>query len=93
MLFVAGGSDGAAGLTDIDAPPLASPLDQVLYPVDVVEPQRYGGDQPLQGDLNGQPEILLEKSAGQGPHCLWVLEIQTGERKTASSLHELNRQG
>lgn len=63
--------------TDVDSSPWV-PLapNQVLHPVDVVKTERDGGDEPFQGDLDGQPEVLFEQGAGEGSDSLRVLEVQ-----------------
>lgn len=63
--------------TDVDASPWV-PLapDQVLHPVDVVKAKRDGGDEPFQGDLDGQAEVLFQQGAGEGSDSLRVLEVQ-----------------
>lgn len=65
--------------TDVDSSPWV-PLapNQVLHPVDVVKTERDGGDEPFQGDIDGQPEVLFEQGAGEGSDSLRVLEVQPG---------------
>lgn len=72
--------------TYVDPPPQhglvgALVADKVLHPVDVVQPEGHGGDQPLQRDVDGQPEVLLQQGAGQRPHRLRVLEVQAASNK------------
>lgn len=51
---------GNHGGTDVNAPAwLLLSIDEVLHPVDVVEPQGDGGDETLQRDLDGQAKVLL----------------------------------
>lgn len=71
--------EGSRSSTDVDAPTwLLLPINEVLHPVDVVEPQGDGGDEALQRDLDGQAEVLLQQGAGQSSHCLWFFKIHTG---------------
>lgn len=68
--------------TDIDASAwFLLSINEVLHPVDVVEAQRDGGYEALQGDLNGQTKILFQQSAGQSSHCLWLLKIHPAKGK------------
>lgn len=49
---------------------------EILHPVDVVQPQGDGGNEPFQGDVNGEPKILLQEGTRQSSHRLGVLEVQ-----------------
>lgn len=46
--------------TDVNAPArLLLSINEVLHPVDIVEPQGDSGDEALQRDLDGQAKVLL----------------------------------
>lgn len=55
--------------------------DEILHPVDVVQPQGNGGNKPFHGDVDRKPEILFQKRTRQSSHCLRVLEIQAERYK------------
>lgn len=55
--------------------------DEILHPVDVVQPQGNGRNKPFHGDVNGKPEILLQEGTSQSSHRLGVLEIQAERYK------------
>lgn len=56
---------------------------EILHPVDVVQPQGNGRNQPFHGDVNRKPKILLQERTGQSSHRLGVLEIQAEEVQAA----------
>ena len=75
--------------TDVDAPAwLLLAVDEVLHPVDVVEPQGHGGDQALQRDVDGQAKVLLQEGTGQRPHRLWLFEIHPGREEKGNQAHK-----
>ena len=98
------GGWGKWGHTDVDASARAVAgalvADEVLHPVDVVEAQRHGGDEALQGDLDGQAKVLLQQGAGESPHRLRVLKVQpagrtrgTGGKKDRQTEGDSGREG
>ena len=66
----------AGCLTDVDAahrPPLRA--DQVLEPEDVVESERDGGDEPVEGHLHVQVEVVSQQDAAERAHAARVAEV------------------
>lgn len=54
---------------------------EILHPVDVVQPQGNGRNKPFHGDVDGKAKILLQEGTGQSSHRLGVLEIQAERHK------------
>lgn len=83
-------SDTNSFITDVDSPAwLLLTIDEVFYPVDVVEAQGHGGYEAFQRDLDGQTKVFLQQGAGQCSHRLWLFEIHT-KRKNRSSTNVTN---
>ena len=53
--------------------------------MDVVEAQRHRGDEALQGDGDGQAEVLLQQRVRERAHRLRLFEVQPGRGESTQN--------